>query len=86
MNQSTLDQLHDLLTPFVKEHELLRDSVRPEDVETLLSGAKAFQVEKKLLDYVKAHPDGPFWDFLDVLPEGVPPGQEDILDDDGEND
>lgn len=78
-------ELRDLLTPFIKEHEQLKDSVRPEDVEALLGFAKDFNAEKELLEYIKQHPEGPFWDFhhaLDFLPCGAPPGQEDILNDD----
>lgn len=86
MPEPTMEQLRKLLVPFIKEHELKKDTVTEENVEDLLGFTKAFQVEKEMLDYVKAHPDGPFWKFLDVIPDGVPPGQEDILDDMGDDD
>ena len=59
-----------------------KDTVLEEDVEMLIGSAVAFHVEDRLLDEVRAHPDSVFWDFLRTIPEGVPPGQEDILEDD----
>lgn len=82
MGKSAVEELRDLLRPFIKEHPLKKDTVLEEDVEMLISGAVAFHVEEKLLSKVKANPNGVFWDFFSVIPEGVPPGQEDILEDD----
>ena len=76
-----VDELRKALKPFVKEHPQKKDTVLEEDVEMLISGAVAFHVEDRLLDEVRAHPDGVFWDFGKIIPEGVPPGQEDILED-----
>lgn len=78
--QTTIDALRSLLRPFIREHPLKKDTVLAEDVEALIQSAAAFHVEEELLAQVKNHPDGVFWDFLDVLPAGVPPGQEYILD------
>ncbi len=83
--KSKVAQLKELLTPFIKEHRLKKDTVYEEDVDGLIDDAVAFGVEDDLLEEVKKHPDGVFWDFLDVIPEGVPPGQEDILEDDEED-
>ena len=85
MDKSIVDELWEVLRPFIKEHPLKRDTVSEEDVEMLIGSAVAFGVEDKLLDEVKAHPDGVFWGFLNVIPDGVPPGQEDILEDDKED-
>ena len=84
-NQTTMDELNKLLKPFIKEHAQKKDTVYEEDVESLIGFAKAFHVEDKLLEEVKANPDSEFWDFLKVIPEGVPPGQEDILEEDEED-
>ncbi len=81
-NQSAMDELEELLRAFIREHPLKKDTVREEDVDSLLGFAKAFHVEDQLLETVKSNPGGVFWDFLKVIPEGVPPGQEDILEDD----
>ncbi len=86
MGKSSVEELRDLLKPFIKEHPLKKDTVLEEDVEMLISGAVAFHVEEKLLLEVKANSDGVFWDFLRVIPEGVPPGQEDILEDEDDED
>lgn len=85
MGKSIVDELWDVLRPFIKEHPQKKDTVLEEDVEMLISGAVAFHVEDRLLDEVKAHPDGVFWDFGRCIPNGVPPGQEDILEDDEED-
>lgn len=82
MGKSVVDRLWNALRPFIKEHPLKKDSVYEEDVEMLISGAVAFHKEEELLAEVNAHPDGVFWDFSNILPNGVPPGQEDILLDD----
>lgn len=74
MPHSVSEELKKLLLPFVKEHPMKKDTVYEEDVESLIRFAESFHVERELLDEVKAHPDGVFWDFLRVIPEGVPPG------------
>ena len=78
--QEKMEELVDVLEMDLGEFD--RDTVLEEDVEMLIGSAVAFCVEDKLLDEAKAHPDGVFWEFLNVIPDGVPPGQEDILEDD----
>ncbi len=84
--KSTIDELKKLLNPFIKEHPMKKDSVYAEDVESLIRFAEAFHVEEELLTTVKANPNGVFWDFLKVIPEGLLPEDdgEDLLDDDDE--
>ena len=82
MKRSIVDELWDALRPFIKEHPQKKDTVLEEDVKLLISQAVAFHVEEKLLEEVKANPEGVFWDFLNDMPVGVPPGQEYILEDD----
>ena len=79
--QTIIDELREALRPFIREHPLKKDTVLEEDMEDLIDFAQAFHVENELLREVKANPDGVFWDFFRVIPEGVPPGQEDILND-----
>ena len=81
MDKSVVQELKELLKPFIKEHPLKKDTVDSENVDDLIDFAVAFHVEDKLLEEVKEHPDCVFWDFLRVIPEGVPPGQESLLDD-----
>lgn len=83
-NRSVTDELKELLRPFVREHPLKKDSVYEEDVEMLICEAKAFQVEDKLLEEIKAHPDWDFWSFGAWFPQGVPPGQEELLEEEEE--
>ena len=61
-----------------------RPSTRDVYKRQLLGFAQAFHVEERLLETVKSNPDGVFWDFLKVIPQGVPPGQEELLEDDDE--
>ena len=82
MAKSVVDELREILRPFIKEQPLKKDSVYEEDMEMLISEAKAFQVEEKLLEEIKAHPDWDFWSFGACIPQGVPAGPEDILEDD----
>ena len=84
MKKAVVDELWEALRPFIKEHPQKKDTVLEEDVEMLISEAVAFHAEEKLLKEVRANSDGVFWDFLRDLPEGVPPGQEDILEHDEE--
>ncbi len=84
MESEIVVELRQILQPFIKEHPLKKDTVLDEDVEGLISFAQAFGVEREVLGYVKEHPEGPFWDFFTPIPPGVPPGQEDILEDDDE--
>lgn len=86
METPVIQELRTLLQPFIKEHPLKKDTVYPEDVDSLIDFAEVFHVEEELLEMVKANPDGEFWKFLDVIPEGVPPGMEHLLEDDSEDD
>ena len=89
MKKTEREQIKELLMPYVGEYELKKDIVTEEDVEGMLRSAKSFQVEKELLQYIKAHPDDTFWElqaFFDTIDALVPPGQEDILDDMGDDD
>lgn len=79
-DQEVTDRLQTLLRSFVKEHPLKKDTVLEEDVDDLIDFAKAFHVERELLAEVEANRNGRFWDFFRQIPEGVPPGQESILD------
>ena len=81
MSRSVVEDLKELLRPFIKEHPLKKDTVYEEDVDDLIDFAVAFHVEEELLEKVKSNPDGEFWEFFRVIPEGVPPGQEYILED-----
>lgn len=53
-------------------------------VEGLIAFAEAFGVEDKLIAFIQDNPNGPFWKYLDVFPDGLAPGDdgEGILADD----
>lgn len=39
-------------------------------IDGLVSGAMLDHVEQKIIEYGMAHPEAPFWDFLDFLKPG----------------
>lgn len=49
MGKSVVDELWEVLRPFIKEHPLKKDTVLEEDVEMLIGEAIAFHMEKELL-------------------------------------
>ena len=53
-------------------------------MEGLIAFAEAFGVEDKLIEFIQDNPNGPFWKYLDVIPDGLAPGDdgEGILADD----
>lgn len=84
MAKTVVDELWDALRPFIKEHPMKKDTVQKKDVKLLISEAVAFHCEDELLAQVRGNPDGVFWDFR-MTHGAVPPGQEDILDDEGDD-
>lgn len=61
-----------------------KDIVLREDVEMLMMTATTDHIEQEIIDYGKAHPEAPFWDFLKFIKPGIGEGitEEDLLRDD----
>lgn len=64
-----------------------KDIVLQEDIDSLLRGAKIDHIEQEIIDYGKAHPEAPFWDFLKLLKPGIGEGitEEELMEDDEED-
>lgn len=85
-NQET--ELRNLLQPYVRTFSERKYDVEDEDVESLISFASAFGVLDNVLREVNRHSGkgdeerpNAFWEFLKLIPNGAPPGQEEILTD-----
>lgn len=70
-----LDELRQLLVPFIKEAEEKKNTVREENVEDLLLCAEVdgVEVQNEIIDYIKANPDTTFWKLLEFLKPGIDP-------------
>ncbi len=62
-------KLRDFLERYIGQGEQKKDLVQEDDVEMLISFAVQRNIEQDIIDYGTAHPDAPFWDFLQLIPE-----------------
>lgn len=79
-------ELRELLLPYVRTFADRKYDVEREDVESLIRFASSFGVFDTVIEEVKRHSGkgeenhpNAFWDFLRLIPDGVPPGQEELL-------
>lgn len=84
MEDAKVKVLRELLKPLVHEEASRIHSFLEDDMEGFISGVKAFQIEDKVIAYVRAHPNATAQELYHLIPEGVPPGQEDIMEDEDE--
>lgn len=82
MGKDEATQLRKLLLPLVHEEESRIDSFLADDMEGFIGGVIAFQIEDQVINYLKAHPKATAQELWHLIPESVPAGQEDILEDD----
>lgn len=77
-------ELRQLLQPYLHREESRIDSFLPEDLEAYVDFITGFQVEDKVIAYLKEHPDATTQDLYHQIPEGLPPGDDGayLLDDD----
>ncbi len=84
--KSVSEKLKELLMPYLNENPpLKKDTVLKEDVDGIIEDAFDFQVENELLKALQEKRYNTFWEYGALIPKGVPPGQEDILEDDEED-
>lgn len=83
------NELRELLLPYVHTFVERKYDVEREDVESLIRFASSFGVLDTVIEEVKHHAGkgnetrpNAFWEFLKLIPDGVPPGQEELLTDD----
>lgn len=70
-------KLREFLAPYLGQGTNKSNIVTQEAIDLLVLAATYDHFEQKIIDYGKAHPDAPFWDFMQFGPEGLAP------DDDG---
>lgn len=79
-------ELREFLSRYIGQGELKKDKVLQEDVDMLIFSALGDHVEQEIIDYGTAHPDAPFWDFLNFIKPGLKDlTQEELLADDEED-
>lgn len=71
--------LRKVLTPLIHSESTRIDSFLEDDMEGYIKAVIAFQIEAQVIEYVKAHPNASAQELYHLIPEGVPAGQEDIL-------
>lgn len=78
------DKLREFLTRYLGKGKLKKDIVDQEAIDALVDFAEFDHVEQEIIDYGTAHPEAPFWDFLNFIKPGLKDGitQEELLADD----
>lgn len=82
------NELRELLLPYIHTFPERKYDVEKEDVEGLIRFASRFKVLDMVLEEAKRHSGNgeenqpnAFWNFLKLIPDGVPPGEELSADD-----
>jgi hypothetical protein len=73
------EQLKAFLSRYLGQGTQKKDIVTQEAIDLLAMAAKIDHFEQDIIDYGTAHPDAPFWDFMQFGHDGLLP------DDDGED-
>lgn len=76
-------KLRAFLSKYIGRGELKKDKVTQEAVDILVDFALDRHIEQDIIDYGTAHPEAPFWDFLELIPYDP---EKDVDEEDGEED
>lgn len=76
------ERLRAFLSGYIGQGELKRDKVTQQAVDELMLFAVSRHIEQEIIDYGMAHPDAPFWDFLELIPYDP---EEDVDEEDDED-
>lgn len=80
------ENLRRFLMPYIGKGTQKNDTVTEEAVDLLVETAIDDHIEQEIIDYGTAHPDAPFWDFLNFIKPGLKGiTQEELLEDDEED-
>lgn len=76
-------ELREFLAPYLGRGTEKKDIVTQEAIDLLVIVATLDHCEQEIMDYGKAHPEAPFWDFLQFGSVGLAPDDDgsDLLDD-----
>ena len=61
-------KLREFLSKYIGQGKLKKDKVTQDAVDGLMLFAVRRHIEQDIIDYGTAHPDAPFWDFLELIP------------------
>lgn len=78
------EKLQKFLSRYLGQGTQKKDIVTQEAIDLLIMAAEIDHFEQDIIDYGTAHPDAPFWDFMQFGNEGLLPDDDgvDLLDDD----
>ena len=78
------EKLKTFLARYIGQGSQKNDTVTQEAIDLLAMAASMGGFGQDILDYGTAHPDAPFWDFMQFGNEGLLPDDDgaDLLDDD----
>ncbi len=81
------EELRQFLSRYVGTGILKKDKVFQEDVDMMVASALYDHIEQEIIDYGTAHPEAPFWDFLNFVKPGLKGiTQEELLAEDNDDD
>ena len=74
---SQAEQLTAILSPLISKKETRIESFLEEDLEWYVTAILAFNIEDKVIQYVRSHPNASAQELYRLIPEGSPDGEED---------
>lgn len=76
-------KLREFLEQYIGRGTQKNDTVTQEAVDLLVMTAQDDHIEQEIIDYGTAHPEAPFWDFLNFIKPGLHGiTQEELLEED----
>nr|WP_325301093.1 hypothetical protein [uncultured Oscillibacter sp.] len=79
-------KLRNFLEKYIGQGTQKNDTVTQEAVDLLVLTARGDHIEQEIIDYGTAHPEAPFWDFLNFIKPGLDGITQEELLADGEED
>lgn len=78
------EKLKKFLSRYLGQGTQKKDIVTQEAIDLLVVAATIDHFEQDIIDYGTAHPDAPFWDFMQFGHDGLLPGDDgaDLFDED----
>ena len=73
---SQAEQLTAILSPLISKKETRIESFLEEDLEWYVTTILAFNIEDKVIQYVRSHPNASAQELYRLIPEGAPYGEE----------
>ena len=64
-------KLREFLEQYIGRGTQKNDTVTQEAVDLLVMTAQDDHIEQEIIDYGTAHPEAPFWDFLNFIKPGL---------------